>query len=114
MYEDNLTEFERDFSAYSFSDAETVAALKHIYKTSSYIAEPHGAIGYLGLKKQLEKHTEGIGIFLETAHPVKFLDVVEETLNVKLPIPKQIESVLGKEKKSIKIKSYADLNAFLR
>jgi threonine synthase len=114
MYEDNLTEFERDFSAYSFSDAETVAALKHIYKTSSYIAEPHGAIGYLGLKKQLEKHSEGIGIFLETAHPVKFLDVVEETLNVKLPIPKQIESVLGKEKKSIKIKSYADLNAFLR
>jgi threonine synthase len=89
-------------------------ALKYIYETSGYIAEPHGAIGYLGLKKQLEKHTESIGVFLETAHPVKFLDVVEATLDVKLPIPKQIESVLGKEKKSIKIKSYQELKTFLK
>jgi threonine synthase len=113
MYHDDLTAFESDFSSFSFSDPETIVALKYIYETSGYIAEPHGAIGYLGLKKQLEKHTESIGVFLETAHPVKFLDVVEATLDVKLPIPKQIESVLGKEKKSIKIKSYQELKTFL-
>jgi threonine synthase len=114
MYHDDLTAFESDFSSFSFSDPETIVALKYIYETSGYIAEPHGAIGYLGLKKQLEKHTESIGVFLETAHPVKFLDVVEATLDVKLPIPKQIESVLGKEKKSIKIKSYQELKTFLK
>jgi threonine synthase len=114
MYHDDLTAFESDFSSFSFSDPETIVALKYIYETSGYIAEPHGAIGYLGLKKQLEKDTESIGVFLETAHPVKFLDVVEATLDVKLPIPKQIESVLGKEKKSIKIKSYQELKTFLK
>jgi threonine synthase len=44
---------------------------------------------------------------------VKFLETVEVALNVKLPIPSQIESVMGKEKKSIKIKNYDELKAFL-
>jgi threonine synthase len=66
------------------------------------------------LKKELENHPNAIGIFLETAHPIKFLDVVEPALNVKLPIPEQIESVINKEKISIKIKSYEELKTFLR
>jgi threonine synthase len=70
--------------------------MKVIYGTG-YIAEPHGAVGYLGLKRVLN-YPNAIGIFLETAHPIKFLDVVEPTLNVKLPIPAQIESVIDKEK----------------
>ena len=68
----------------------------------------------LGLKKELRNHENAIGIFLETAHPIKFLDTVEPTLNVKLPIPPQIESVMDKEKVSIKIKTYEDLKAFLQ
>lgn len=113
MYDNDLNAFKKDFSSFSFSDKETIVALKHIYKTSGYIAEPHGAVGYLGLKKELKNNPESIGVFLETAHPVKFLDIVEEALNVKLPIPAQIESVMGKEKKSIKINNYEDLKAFL-
>ena len=87
--------------------------MKVIYSTSGYIAEPHGAIGYLGLKKELLSYPNAIGIFLETAHPIKFLDVVEPTLNVKLTIPAQIESVIDKEKVSTKIKTYAEFKAFL-
>jgi threonine synthase len=87
--------------------------MKNIYTNSGYIAEPHGAVGYLGLKKEMEKQPNSIGFFLETAHPIKFLDIVEPVLNVKLAIPKQIESVLGKEKVSIKIKSFDDLKDFL-
>lgn len=113
MYGNDLKAFEKDFSSFSYSDTETVDAIKHIYKSSGYIAEPHGAVGYLGLKKELEKHPDCIGVFLETAHPVKFLETVASTLDIKLPIPTQIESVMGKEKKSIKIKSYEDLKAFL-
>ncbi len=75
--------------------------------------EPHGAVGYLGLKKELEKNPNAIGIFLETAHPIKFLDVVEPALNIQLPIPTQIESVLNKEKIRSKIKTYEDLKSFL-
>ena len=113
MYKNDLSEFKKDFSSFSFSDTETKIALQTIYKRSGYISEPHGAVGYLGLKKELENHPRDIGIFLETAHPIKFLDVVESLLNVKLPIPSQIESILNKEKLSVKIKTYEDLKAFL-
>ncbi|MFY8182294.1 MAG: threonine synthase [Flavobacterium sp.] len=113
MYDNDLSKFEKDFSSYTYTDEETKFAMKNIYTNSGYIAEPHGAVGYLGLKKELEKQPNSIGFFLETAHPIKFLDVVEPVLNVKLEIPKQIESVLGKEKVSIKIKSFDDLKDFL-
>ena len=114
MYKNDLSEFKKDFSSFSFSDTETEIALQTIYKSSGYIAEPHGVVGYLGLKKELENHPSDIGIFLETAHPIKFLDVVESLLNVKLPIPPQIESILNKEKLSVKIKTYKDFKAFLQ
>jgi threonine synthase len=113
MYHNDLNEFNKDFSSYTYTDEETKFAMKNIYINSGYIAEPHGAVGYLGLKKELLNYSESIGVFLETAHPIKFLDVVEPVLNLQLPIPTQIESVLGKEKVSIKIKSYDDLKLYL-
>ena len=113
MYNNNLKEFSKDFSSYSFTDEETKSAMKDIYSNTGYIAEPHGAVGYLGLKKEHKKRPNCIGIFLETAHPIKFLDVVEPVLNITLEIPKQIESVLNKEKLKVKIKSYHELKKFL-
>ncbi len=113
MYKHDLNEFSKDFSSFSYQDDETIAAMKSIFETSKYIAEPHGAVGYLGLKNELKNHTNAVGVFLETAHPIKFLDTVEPALNVKLPIPKQIESVLNKEKISLKIKDYEALKTFL-
>ena len=113
MYNNDLVEFKKDFSSYSFSDNETIVAMKFIYENTKYIAEPHGAVGYLGLKKEMVKHENCIGIFLETAHPIKFLNTVEPTLNIKLEIPKQIETVLNKEKIFIKIKTYEDLKNYL-
>lgn len=113
MYNNDLDEFKKDFSSYSYTDHETLDAMKSIYETNGYIAEPHGAVGYLGLKKELKKFPNAIGVFLETAHPIKFLDVVEPALGLKLPIPIQIESVLNKEKVSVKIKTYEELKAFL-
>lgn len=113
MYGNDLEQFKKDFSSYTYTDDETLAAMKKIYNTDGYIAEPHGAVGYLGLKKELKNYPNAIGVFLETAHPIKFLDVVEPALNVTLPIPTQIESVLNKEKVSTKIKTYDELKAFL-
>lgn len=114
MYQHDLKQFEKDFSSYTFSDAATLEAMKTIQEQKGYIAEPHGAVGYLGLKKELQNHPDALGIFLETAHPIKFLDIVEPALGVTLPIPSQIESVLNKEKRSTKIKTYEELKAFLQ
>lgn len=113
MYQNDLEQFKKDFSSYTYTDEETLAAMKTIYNTDGYIAEPHGTVGYLGLKKELENYPNAIGVFLETAHPIKFLDVVEPALGVTLPIPAQIESVLNKKKVSTKIKTYDELKAFL-
>lgn len=113
MYNNDLKEFEKDFSSYTYTDEETKIIMKSIYSKSGYLAEPHGAVGYLGLKKELQNYPKSIGFFLETAHPIKFLDVVEPVLNIKLPIPLQIKSVLNKEQKSIKIKTYEELKQYL-
>jgi len=113
MYNNDLELFKKDFSSYSYTDEETLETMKSIFKMDGYILEPHGAIGYLGLKEELKIHSNAIGIFLETAHPIKFLDVVEPALGIKLHIPTQIESVLNNEKVSKKIKSYDELKAFL-
>ena len=113
LYNNDLTAFKKDFSSYSHTDEITSATLLEIYNNSGYIAEPHGVVGYLGLKKEMMHFPKAIGIFLETAHPIKFLDTVEPILNITLPIPVQIESVLNKEKVRVKIKTYEELKAFL-
>jgi threonine synthase len=115
-----LTYRGEDFFGWQRQDPEPTVqlaleiALQKIYQNSGYIAEPHGAVGYLGLKKEMKNHEKAIGIFLETAHPIKFLDVVEPILNVTLPIPNQIQNILNKEKMSLKIKTYDDFKAFLK
>lgn len=113
LFEDNFETLQQNLSSYSFDDEETKKALLQIYKKSGYIADPHGAVGYLGLKKYQKENPQSYGIFLETAHPVKFLDVVEETIGEKLNIPDQIKKVVGKEKKSIKISTYNALKGYL-
>ncbi len=113
LYQNNLSLLQQMFSSYSFSDAETKTAMKEIYKDANYIADPHGAVGYLGLKKYQSTHPESYGIFLETAHPVKFLNIVEDTLGVSLEIPPQIQKVMDKEKYATSITTYQDLKAYL-
>jgi len=113
LFQNNFELLSEHLSSYTFSDEETRKAMKHIYNSSGYIADPHGAVGYLGLQKYRENHPRSYGIFLETAHPVKFLDVVEETLGTSVEIPPQIQKVMDKEKKSVRIKDYQELKDFL-
>jgi threonine synthase len=113
LYKNNFTELKKNLSSYSFTDEETKQAMLSIYNTSNYIADPHGAVGYLGLKAYQKGAPDTYGVFLETAHPVKFLDVVEETLQLHLPIPPQVQKVLEKNKVSIKIDTYQELKNYL-
>lgn len=113
LFQDDFEALKKNLSSYSFNDEQTKEALKEIYNINGYIADPHGAVGYLGLKKYQKLHPNTYGIFLETAHPVKFLDIVEETLSEKLEIPSQIQKVMGKTKVSSKISTYENLKEFL-
>ncbi|WP_190808365.1 threonine synthase [Flagellimonas sp. S3867] len=113
LYQDNFDALKENLSSYSFSDETTREAMKKVHSLSDYVTDPHGAVGYLGLKEYQKANPDTYGIFLETAHPVKFLDVVEETLEISPEIPPQIQKVMGKDKKSIKISTYEELKTYL-
>ena len=113
IYNTSFPDLANDLTAYSFDDEQTKLGLKEIYSTSHYVADPHGAVGFLGLKKYLENHKDAYGLFLETAHPIKFLDTVTETLGVDVAVPERIQSLFSKTKKSIPIASYAALKSYL-
>ena len=113
LYKDNFEELSKNISSYSFTDNETKEAMLKLYNDFTYVADPHGAVGYLGLKKYQETHPDTYGIFLETAHPVKFLDVVEDTIRENIDLPESIVKVMGEKKKSIKISQYSELKGYL-
>ena len=113
LFQDDFKTLNENLSSFSFSDVATKKAMKEIQKEFGYVADPHGAVGYLGFREYQKAHPNVYGVFLETAHPVKFLEVVEDTLGTTLEIPSQIRKVMGKEKKSIKIKTYGELKTYL-
>ena len=113
IYKNDFSLLKENLSSYSFTDEETKIALEDIYKTYNYIADPHGAVGYLGCKSHLESHPNSHYVFLETAHPTKFLDVVEDVIKIKVDLPPQIEAVMDKVKVATHISTYEDLKAFL-
>jgi threonine synthase len=76
--------------------------------------DPHGAVGYIALRNYLKNHPGLSGIFAETAHPIKFYDVVEEIIQRKIPLPASIQSLMGNEKKSVAIEAdYEVLKSYL-
>ncbi|MEX0275427.1 MAG: threonine synthase [Flavobacteriaceae bacterium] len=110
------TDFQRlgqHLTAYSFTDKETKEAMQDLHHHYGYMADPHGAVGYLGLKKYQEAHPNTHGIFLETAHPIKFLPVVSKVLGVAPHMPPQIQKVMKREKTFIDITNYEELKDFL-
>jgi len=113
IYNNDFKVLKSNLSSYCFNDRETKEAIKEIYNEYSYVADPHGAVGYLGCKSYLKKHHDAHCVFLETAHPTKFLDVVEDTIRENIELPEQILSVMDKKKKSIKISTYDDLKNVL-
>lgn len=82
-----------DFDSTSVNENDTQAVMKKIQQTG-YVAEPHTAIAYQGLKANLA--TDSAGIFLATAHPAKFKESVEEILDIELEMPKPLADALAK------------------
>mgnify|MGYP002700374446 CR=1 FL=1 len=113
IYKNNFNDLKANLTSYSYSDENTRNALQEIYNDYSYVADPHGAVGYLGCKDYLKTNPDAHCVFLETAHPTKFLDVVEEVIRENIELPKQILKVMDKKKKATPISTYDDLKAFL-
>ncbi|TVZ28340.1 threonine synthase [Gillisia sp. Hel_I_86] len=113
LFQQTFTGLKEKLSSYSFTDLETENTMRKVFKEANYVLDPHGAVGYLGLQKFLATNLDYMGVFLETAHPVKFLETVEKAIGEKLEIPASIQAVMDKEKKAILIKDYKELKSFL-
>jgi threonine synthase len=112
LHNNDFEVLKANLSSYSYTDNETKKALLELYTDYNYVADPHGAVGYLGAKTYLQNNDAHV-IFLETAHPTKFLDVVENVIEKTVPLPPQIEAVMNKEKVAVAINSYDELKVFL-
>jgi len=113
LFKDDFSKLSKILTSYSFDDEKTKEAMKTLFSEQQYTADPHGAVGYLGLQKYLKNHKGVQGIFLETAHPIKFLDVVENTTHQKLIIPEDIQQLIQKKKVATYIKNYEEFKAFI-
>ncbi|MDH5598460.1 MAG: threonine synthase [Cyclobacteriaceae bacterium] len=101
LFNDDLKKTRSLIQGFSYNDLQTKEAIKELYQNYQYLSDPHGAIGYAGLRDY--KGDNYTGIFLETAHPSKFKDTVEEVINKPIQLPLQLQSCLNKESKSIKM-----------
>lgn len=108
------SEIHKIFSSHTTSDETTMALIQQIFKEDDYLLDPHGAVGYDALDAWIRENPADKGIFLETAHPIKFLDVVEPVIGESIPVPAGIKSTLEKQKVATLIPNdYDALASFL-
>ena len=103
-------------SAYSFSDEETLEAIKQVHREHGYIMCPHTAIAWMALKNWMNEHPAGdvAGVFLSTAHPCKFPDIFPADIAAEIDIPVQVKELEGKERISSSLgKDFEGFKAFL-
>lgn len=87
----------------TYSDVMIRESMKGCYTATGYILDPHGACGYRALKEQLQYGETGI--FLETAHPAKFKETVDDALHINLPIPNRLVAFMQNEKQSVPMRN---------
>ena len=81
----------REVASYSFTDEQTSMAIRVLYNNYNYIADPHGAIGYLGSQESLKAFPLSHHVFLETAHPAKFSEIVQPIIDRPILLPHQLK-----------------------
>lgn len=101
LFQQQMENLKTIFSSISVDDNITAATIKNVFEKHHYTLDPHGAVAYYVLNNHLQKNEQGI--FLETAHPVKFPEVVEESTNAKIELPDSVKHLLHKEKQRIKM-----------
>jgi threonine synthase len=104
LYEGDHKRINQEISGFWFDDESTKSGMRELQTDFGYTADPHGAVGYLGLKKYLEV-SDSDGIFLGTAHPVKFAPDVEAATGTKIELPDSLAGIMSSVKKSVKISS---------
>jgi threonine synthase len=109
IFHQQIDGLKKTLNGYTITDDETSASLVSVFQKHDYLLDPHGAVAFNALQQYQALHPNTKGVFLETAHPVKFFDVIEPLINQTVPVPDIVAEQIRKEKVSVKIS--ADINA---
>ncbi len=104
----NVEEMKNHIVGYWYNDEDIKRKMKNVFDETSYIMDPHGAIGYLASEDYLQSNKDHEVIFFETAHPCKFKDDVENAIESSISIPTAIKEILNKQKLSTRLDSSFD------
>jgi len=112
LYANSHEAITAEISGTTYTDEQIRETVKKVFKDTGYLLDPHGACGYRALEEGL---TPGeTGVFLETAHPAKFLETVESIIEDNVEIPAKLQEFMKGEKKSLPMsKAFDDFKQYL-
>ena len=112
LYDNSHEAISAEISGATYTDEQIRETVKKAYQETGYLLDPHGACGYRALEEGLLE--DEVGIFLETAHPAKFLDTVEGIIDDKVEIPTKLQEFMKGTKQSIEMsKDFESFKSYL-
>lgn len=101
-----------EISGETYTDEQIRETVQKTYEETGYLLDPHGACGYRALAEDLKLGENGV--FLETAHPAKFLQTVENIIGKEVKIPEKLQAFMRGTKQSVPMsKDFASFKAYL-
>ncbi|MGJ7033226.1 threonine synthase [Niabella hirudinis] len=101
LFDQQFPKLKDQLSAVSISDADTIATIQKVYRKTGYTLDPHGAVAYKALEDYQQTHPDAKGLFLETAHPVKFPEAVKRATGVDIEIPGSLRELMLQPKQAV-------------
>ena len=112
LYKNNHSVICQEIDGFAYSDNAIKSAILECFAETKYLLDPHGACGYLALKETLKDDENGV--FLETAHPIKFKDTVELVIGKRLEVSEKIQAFMkGKKQAVLMSKEFSDFKTYL-
>jgi threonine synthase len=114
LYGGQVDAIRADIVGSAYTDAQVVAEIGRVYRVHEYLLDPHSAIAWLALQDELAKTPGTQGVFVATAHPGKFREVVEPAIGKSVPLPRPLQEALGRPRHSVSMDvDYPTLREFL-
>ena len=112
LYGDSHAAVAAEISGSTYTDGQIRETVKTVWQETGYLLDPHGACGFRALEEGLQPGETGV--FLETAHPAKFLQTVEAIIGTEVEIPAKLRAFMKGEKQSLPMtKEFADFKSYL-
>lgn len=115
LYHNDLAALRRDIVGFAYEDTNVIAEIGRVYREHGYVLDPHSAIAWLALQDRLADLPDARGVFLSTAHPAKFREVVEPAIGKRIELPRALADAISRPRHSISMPAdYNALEDFLR